>query len=129
MPPIPTDQTIAKIEKAMLTPDGGDPILVQFNPTSLVYTVEAKTKQEGKDPKRRQHNSQTTGKLTMDLQFDTTDTGEDVRRYTSEVALLMESSAGEVAKAKKRGANQAPAPVLTFSWGAYEFKGIMDSYK
>ena len=49
---------------------------VHFNPASLVYTVEKSRRQQGSDPKRRQFAGQFTGKLTMDLQFDTTDTGD-----------------------------------------------------
>ncbi len=64
----------------------------------------------------------------MDLQFDTTDTGVDVRQVTGQVALFMQSSAS-ANKSGNGGAN-APAPaVLSFEWGAYQFQGFMESFK
>ena len=55
----------------------------------------------------------------MDLIFDTTDTGDNVRLYTQKVAKLMDPAAGE---------NNAP-PVFQFEWGLYTFTGLLDSYK
>lgn len=62
---------------------------VHFNPTSLVYSVENATPQQAGDPKSRQFAGQFTGKLTMDLQFDTTGTGDDVRIDTNKVANFL----------------------------------------
>jgi hypothetical protein len=131
--PNPTSQTMPTVVKAQLQAlPSGPPIPVHFNPASLVYSVENSTKQQGGDPKRRQFSAQFTGKLTMDLQFDTTDTGADVRQVTSQVALFMQSSA----QANKGGSSSsgsganAPAPaVLSFQWGAYQFQGFMESFK
>jgi hypothetical protein len=75
----------------------------------------------------------------MDLQFDTTDTGADVRTYTNQVALFMQASGNASAAASNSappsangGAQSAPPkapPVLQFQWGTYVFQGIMDSFK
>ena len=127
------DLPIPTVTKAQLQalPDG-DPIVVHFNPASLVYSLENSTAQQGGDPKRRQYAGQFTGKLTMDLQFDTTDTGEDVRTITNQVALFMQSSA-QASKSggasSSNGANPPAQPVLAFQWGTYVFKGIMESFK
>lgn len=130
----PSPQYVAAptVVKATLKalPDG-QPIPVHFNPASLVYTVENANPQQGGDPKRRQFAGQFTGKLTMDLQFDTTDTGADVRNFTTPIALFMQSSAAANKKGKgnSKGAN-APAPsVLSFDWGVYHFQGVMESFK
>ncbi len=73
---------------------------------------------------------QFTGKLTMDLQFDTTDTGVDVRRSPRQVALFMQSSAAANKAAKSDSGANPPAPsVLSFDWGAYQFQGFMESFK
>ena len=124
------DLPIPTVQKAQLRSlvSGDPPIVVHFNPASLVYTLENSTSQQGGDPKRRQYAGQFTGKLTMDLQFDTTDTGEDVRTITNQVAAFMESSA-KANKKKSSGANPPAQPVLSFEWGAYQFKGIMESFK
>ena len=127
--PSPTSSSVPTVVKATLTamPDGA-PLTVHFNPASLVYTVENSTQQQGSDPKRRQFAGQFTGKLSMDLQFDTTDTGVDVRQITGQVAMFMQSSA-TANKGSDGGAN-APAPaVLSFEWGAYQFQGFMESFK
>ncbi len=129
--PNPSTQTMPTVVKATLTalPDG-DPITVHFNPASLVYTVENSTQQQGGDPKRRQYAASFTGKLTMDLQFDTTDSGTDVRQVTSQVALFMQSSAQANKKSSSGSTTNQPAPpVLSFEWGAYQFQGFMESFK
>ena len=100
---------------------------VHFNPASLVYTIENSTKQQSGDPKRRQFAAQFSGKLTMDLQFDTTDTGEDVRQTTNQIAMFMQASAN--AGKNPSSGNPQAQPVLSFEWGSYEFKGTMESFK
>jgi hypothetical protein len=123
--PTPTKATLVPLSQTQ----GEEAIDVHFNPASLVYSLENSTRQVSRDPKRRQFASQFNGKLTMDLQFDTTDTGEDVRNTTNKVALFMESSAQSTKAAKKKGANATAQPVLAFQWGTYVFKGIMESFK
>ncbi|HEY3706082.1 MAG TPA: hypothetical protein VGL22_13550 [Terracidiphilus sp.] len=122
--PIPT------VVKASLKalPDG-QAVPVHFNPASLVYTVENSTPQQSADPKKRQFAAQFTGKLTMDLQFDTTDTGTDVRKATGKVAAFMQSSAQANSNGKGTGTNKPAPPVLSFDWGAYHFQGFMESFK
>jgi hypothetical protein len=134
------DLPIPTVTKAQLQslPDG-DPIEVHFNPASLVYSLENSSRQQGNDPKRRQFAGQFTGKLTMDLQFDTTGTGDDVRTITNQVAMFMQSSAdagksgssggGSGGSGSNSGANAPAQPVLAFQWGTYVFKGIMESFK
>lgn len=130
-----------QIAKATLTalPDGS-PLEVHFNPTSLVYTVQNSVAQKSGSPKKAQYVAQFSGKLTMDLQFDTTDTGSDVRIYTNQVALFMQASGNAQAAAQTAAAAQSSGgssqgtppkapPVLSFEWGTYEFQGIMDSFK
>jgi hypothetical protein len=123
--------TSPTVVKAQLKPlPSGTAITVHFNPASLVYTVENSSPQQGGDPKRRQFAAQFTGKLTMDLQFDTTDTGADVRQFTSQVAQFMQSSAQANKGGSSSGGANPPAPsVLSFEWGAYQFQGFMESFK
>jgi hypothetical protein len=118
-----------KTVKAKLVSLGPDKteVDVHFNPASLVYTVENSTKQQSGNPKRKQFAAQFTGKLTMDLQFDTTDTGMDVRKDTNKVAKLMQASAN--AGKNPVSGNAQAQPVVSFQWGSYEFKGTMDSFK
>lgn len=107
---------------------------VHFNPSSLVYTVENKAQQTSGRPRKQQFVAQFSGKLTMDLQFDTTDTGDDVRTVTNKVARFMQplanaTHAADEANMKNPTQPAYAPPVLMFKWGSYEFKGIMESFK
>ena len=129
-----------QVAKATLTAlPSGTPLTVHFNPASLVYSVENSVAQQSGGPKKKQYVAQFSGKLTMDLQFDTTDTGSDVRTVTNQVALFMQASGNASAAAQNAappsadGNSSGPPPkappVLMFQWGTYQFQGIMDSFK
>src|SRR5918999_1557245 len=92
-----------------------------FNPVSLQYSVANTLAQQNKE--KQQYVSQSTAKLTMDLVFDTTDTGRDVRLHTNLIANLME--------AKRRvGRGQRALPdIVVFEWGLFSFQGMVESYK
>lgn len=133
-------QQPSQVAKATLTAlPNGTPVTVHFNPASLVYSVENSVAQQSGGPKKVQYVAQFSGKLTMDLQFDTTDTGSDVRIATNQVALFMQASANATAAAQNaappsaNGSSSGPPPkappVLMFQWGTYQFQGIMDSFK
>src|SRR5450432_3005354 len=114
-------------------------VSVHFNPASLVYSVESSTPQQSGDPKKRQFAAQFTGKLTMDLVFDTTDAGDDVRVYTNKVAYFLQPSSASSQAAAEASANANPAappkappkaqPVVCFEWGVYRFQGVMESFR
>ncbi len=131
-PPQLTKATLTALPK-------GPTITVHFNPASLVYSVENSVAQQSGGPNKVQYVAQFSGKLSMDLQFDTTDTGSDVRTVTNQVARLMQATGNAQAAAANSApptANGAPQsappkapPVLKFAWGSYSFQGIMDSFK
>jgi hypothetical protein len=120
-------QTPPTLKAKLVSLTDNSEVPVHFNPTSLVYTVENSTKQTSGGPKRKQFAAQFSGKLSMDLQFDTTGTGEDVRVTTNKVAAFMQSSAD--AARNQSGASAQAQPVVSFQWGSYEFKGTMESFK
>lgn len=133
-------QQPAKLAKATLSAlPHGPSITVQFNPASLVYSVENSLAQQSGGPQKVQYVAQFSGKLSMDLQFDTTDSGSDVRLLTNQVAAFMQATGNAQAAAANStppSANGQPAstpakalPVLQFAWGNYTFQGIMDSFK
>jgi hypothetical protein len=94
---------------------------VHFNPASLQHTVSNTLKEEGQGAKKKQYVSQTTAKLTMDVVFDSTDTGEDVRITTNKMAQLLQPV--------PEGQSKKVPPVVKFSWGAYAFTGMVEQYK
>ena len=95
-------------------------VSVHFNPASLQYTVSNTLKDQGSGAKKKQYVSQTTAKLTMDLVFDTTATGEDVRETTDKMATLL--------KPHGPSGKQVP-PLVEFGWGVYRFIGMVEQYK
>ena len=57
---------------------GAKPFEVHFNPVSLQYSISNTLSRTGSGDSVKQHVSQATGTLTMELIFDTTDSGDDV---------------------------------------------------
>lgn len=92
-------------------------VKVHFNPVSLQYTVSNTLQEQGSGNKKKQHVTQSSGKLTMDLIFDTTHDGSDVRRITDKIAQFMQPD------------SQNAPPVVQFEWGTYSFKGMVESFK
>lgn len=91
---------------------------VHFNPASLQYTITNTMRNTGSGNSAKQYVDESTGKLSMELLFDTTDTGEDVRLHSVRVARLMEP-----------GESDKTPPVVEFEWGLYTFAGMMEKYK
>ncbi len=120
------------VEKATLTPiDVTTPnptpidaqkVVVQFNPTSLRVThstsggasSQSTTGNAGPQDKSLQPTSY-SGSLAVDLLFDTSESGEDVRKNTLKIAAMI--------------AKQAPtdAPLVQFLWGNFLFNGNIQS--
>ncbi len=70
---------------------------------------------------RKQYVAKSNAKLTLDLVFDTTDSGEDVTTITRRVQAFLQPDP----KVKK----EPPPPLVLFEWGTLRFKGIAESYK
>ena len=114
---MPTTANILKASiKNTLT---GESLKVHFNPQTLQYTITNTLANTGSGNSTKQYTGESTGKLTLDLIFDTTDTGEDVRLHTVRVAQLMEPGDNE---------NKTP-PVVEFDWGLYTFSGMVETYR
>jgi hypothetical protein len=115
-----------EVKRGSLTPQTGSDksaIPVQFNPVSLQYSITNTLKEEGKGKQKKQVINQASAKLTMDLVFDNTHDGKDVRNTTNRIALLMDPAEGS-SDAKKK-----TAKVVLFEWGAFKFQGMIESYK
>lgn len=94
-------------------------IKVDFNPTSLQYVITNTPADPSRGNKKKQYVSKSTAKLTMDLIFDSTDKGVDVRTQTQKIAKLM---------VPDKDKNSAP-PVVLFAWGNFMFQGMIDGFK
>jgi len=110
-----------KIERAFFQIEGSDnKIEVHFNPESLQYTITNNLQNQGSGNSTKQYVSDSTGKLTLDLIFDNTGSGENIRLKTVQIAKFMEPAGS--------GTQKAP-PVVNFEWGVYKFSGMVESYK
>lgn len=114
---MPTAPTILKA--TLKNTVSGESFKVHFNPQTLQYTITNMLSNAGAGNSTKQYTGESTGKLTLDLIFDTTDTGEDVRLHTVKVAQLMEPGDNE---------DKAP-PVVDFDWGLYTFSGMVETYR
>jgi hypothetical protein len=101
--------------------DRGHVVEVQFNPENLKVTFVNESR-GGDQPggSSRQFVGSGTSKLSVDLLFDTTDTGADVRRRTKEVAFFIQ------AKAEPGDKSRRVPPGLRFEWGSFVFQGVVD---
>lgn len=99
-----------------------DAVLVQFNPTSLSYSVQNTLEKKGRDANAKQFVAQSTAKLEFDLVFDSTHDGGDVRGETDRIKQFL--NPGD----KHTNKDQAPA-LVGFRWGTFLFKGILESFK
>lgn len=118
---MPADTQLAR---ATFTVQGGGPSLeVQFNPVSLEHTIANQLQGEG--GQAAQHVSSSSAKLSLELVFDTTDTGADVRTRTNPVANLMKPAGGTGGDAAARSA----PPIVVFEWGTFRFQGLVESFK
>ncbi len=111
-----------KIERAFFQVDGSsEKIDVHFNPETLQYTVTNNMRNQGSGNTTKQYVSDSTGKLTMDLIFDSTGSGEDIRLKTVKIASFMEPTEGS--------GNKKTPPKVNFEWGLYKFTGLAQSFK
>lgn len=94
---------------------------VDFNPTSLKQSVTRSAGRAGNGQRSQQYSRQTETSLSMELVFDSTPTGEDVRKKTQWLAQRISASAAS------RGKEQDP-PLLIFEWGTYQFSGVLSSF-
>jgi hypothetical protein len=103
-------------------------LYVHFNPASLRVSM---TNQFGEDPPE-QHARATTVKLDVELLFDTTETGDDVRGVTLKLRDLA-TATGTGKKKDKSSAKSAKEeanlslPKVVFHWGTADYVGIIES--
>lgn len=102
-----------------------DWIDVHFNPTSLQLQLSNSLKDTDKQ-ERKQHTALTTTKLTMELQFDTTDSGANVLNTTGRIQLLVAPRVPDQNRKSKK--TPPPPPVVFFEWVGFTFQGIIESY-
>ncbi|KOU08794.1 hypothetical protein ADK86_03275 [Streptomyces sp. NRRL F-5755] len=106
------------LEKARITPDGGQPVPVLFNPTQ--YTLDrsnqiAEIPVPGLGAPVLQFVCGNTATLGMELFFDTYEQQTDVREHTDRIYRLLEVDPE----------THAP-PICTFSWGDVSLRCLIE---
>jgi len=108
--------------KPLNGPEANQPFAVHFNPTTLQISIANTLEDKGQGKEKKQYVTKSSAKLSMDLIYDSTHDGTDVRLQTGKIAKLMEP-------AKREGDNAAPPSVVLFEWGTFKFQGLVESYK
>lgn len=93
---------------------GGKEITVQFNPETLKLTF-ANEDNSGARSHPRQSTGSGTSTLAVQLLFDTTADGSDVRANTKNIAYFIMAARGRA------------QPGLSFEWGTLIFRGVVKS--
>ncbi len=102
-------------------------LTVHFNPETLDITF-TNTIQPGRRNQPAQVSvTDMTAKLSMELLFDTTLNGLDVRTETNKLACMMNPAQ---AASQRRGGNSRKIPsIVIFHWGTIWFEGYIDTYR
>ncbi|MDP4181343.1 MAG: peptidoglycan-binding protein LysM [Bacillota bacterium] len=111
------DRTIEKAKIFYEDDSGSNHIEVMFNPNE--YTVSYEAKYNGENDKKQFKITQMP-EFKVSLFYDTYEkngTGEDVRKETNKIVLLMKPSSS-----KKK--TKLP-PECVFSWGLFNYRGVV----
>jgi hypothetical protein len=115
--------TLVELDGAAKPNEVGEPVKVQFNPSSLrLQMTNANEGGQARARQRQQHTGSGATTLTLDLHFDTADEGEtdapvNVRDKTSLVRRFLLPAEG----------SSQPPPRVRFHWGDFIFDGIVNS--
>lgn len=101
---------------------------VHFNPDSLDITFTGNVQKGKKKQPAQVSATEATAKLSMELIFDTTLKGIDVRTETIMLVRMLDPSQKIPLWKKKAKKKQIPSIVI-FQWGTIWFEGYIDSYK
>ncbi len=93
-------------------------LIVDFNPASLKLTITNTLQDDKPGGEALQNVRKSATKLEMELVFDTTETGADVRN--GKTVLLKKMGRPPTTKG-------TAIPQVTFEWGAFSFTGVIES--
>lgn len=110
----------ANQQTAEEVPGEANNLEVQFNPPSLKVAY-ANNNTGGDQPggSSSQYTGSASSRMSVELLFDTTETGADVRAITEKVSYYL--------KPKEDDPSNRVPPGIRFEWGSFVFEGIMNS--
>lgn len=94
-----------------------DPLPVQFNPSSLKLTVSNTIQDDKPGNQGLQSIRKSATKLDVELFFDTTETGKDVREQTTQLKKM----------GRPPTIKNPSLPMVKFTWGVFSFTGVIES--
>jgi hypothetical protein len=101
---------------------GNNDVEVQFNPQTLKLTYANENKSANSPGgSASQYVGNGTTKLAVELLFDTSQTGTDVRYWSAKVGYFIQPTKQRDQK------NKRVPPGISFEWGTFEFPGVVDS--
>jgi hypothetical protein len=104
---------------------GGKQVEVDFNPQTLKLTYSNENKSANQPSgSASQFVGAGTSKLAVELLFDTSQTGSDVRATTMDVAYFIRSDPSD---AQQSNQPKRVPPACLFEWGTFSFRGVVDS--
>jgi hypothetical protein len=134
---MPGQSTQSSLKKAMLIEiklapqqapqpvPGGKQVEVDFNPQTLKLTFSNENKSANQPVgSASQFVGAGTAKLAVELLFDTSQTGSDVRATTMDVAYFIRSDPPD---AQQSNQPKRVPPACLFEWGTFSFRGVVDS--
>ncbi|HZI18156.1 MAG TPA: hypothetical protein VEY09_06115 [Pyrinomonadaceae bacterium] len=103
--------------------EGGKSVEAQFNPQTLKLSFSNENK-GGDQPggSSKQFVGSGKSKMSVELLFDTTADGSDVRKKTEAVAFFIQAKPQQDDPKSKR-----TPPGVSFEWGSFIFRGTVDS--
>ncbi len=103
---------------------GGKNVTVDFNPQTLKLTFSNENKSGNQTGSASQFVGAGTSKLAVELLFDTSQTGSDVRATTNDIAYFIRPDPNNV---KQGNQPKRVPPGCQFQWGTFSFRGVVDS--
>ena len=101
-------------------------VTVHFNPESLDITFTNSVQQGRSNQPAQVSVTETTAKLAMELIFDTTLSGMDVRTETNLLARMMDPAQQ---RPRRNNQNRQIPSIVIFQWGTIWFEGYIDNYR
>jgi hypothetical protein len=117
-------------EKAYLWVEGKERIECMFNPSELSFSVSASwddcQAKPGQSAPQLQFSAGQAGTMTLNLFFDTTNSGKSVTTTTNKIINLTKVDPGLSGFSKLK--NNGRPPVVTFHWGRFRsFESVVTS--
>lgn len=119
-----------QLQKAYLEVETGDKIDCMFNPEKFSFSTKNQWQPDsvpGKNTPTLRYAGGSSGSFSLNLVFDTTDTGKPVTSYTSKLLALMEIN--EKMPGYNKAQNNGRPPWVKFHWGTHlhSFKAVITS--